>query len=486
MNQRYTKLYDLPQNQYITGLPVILLAGALLKDNQTGKLLAQLKMKNITNYKLKALKVEITCKDFANRELEEKVYYQYMDLDIQRDYEFGTKKPIYVLNETTRSFSVKVLEVTTKDEIIWTSNNELEELNIFEKTQLNKEMLKQYKIKYKAYCKYNYSKQEDIWFCSCGGFNRNKEKCCHICNMELDKLENLDEKLLEEEMNIRLKKEMIENQKKLEQNEVIRKRKRNFIIMVLTIIILSIIMIDIVSNYKEKNIVEIRANVLAVGNNNSYKCDVSSWSDIIEVSAGDYHTVGIKSNGTVVTVGNNDYNQCEISSWNDIMSISAGNTHTVGLKSDGTVLAVGNNTYKQCEVSSWSDIVSISAGLNHTVGLKSDGTVMVSGSNSKIRDTILSWKDILFISAGDYHTVGLKLDGTVLAVGNNTYSQCEVSSWRDIIQVSAGNNHTIGLKSDGTVVAVGKNDDNQCEVSSWRDVISVSAGESHIVGIKAN
>ncbi|MGB2908106.1 MAG: hypothetical protein WBB73_13455, partial [Candidatus Aminicenantaceae bacterium] len=58
-----------------------------------------------------------------------------------------------------------------------------------------------------------------------------------------------------------------------------------------------------------------------------------------QVSAGYYHTVGLKSDGTVVAVGGNDYGQCDVSGWSGITQVSAGAYHTLGLKSDGTVVA---------------------------------------------------------------------------------------------------------------------------------------------------
>ena len=39
-----------------------------------------------------------------------------------------------------------------------------------------------------------------------------------------------------------------------------------------------------------------------------------------QVSAGYFHTVGMKSDGTVVAVGNNDFGQCNIGAWNLIVS----------------------------------------------------------------------------------------------------------------------------------------------------------------------
>ena len=106
---------------------------------------------------------------------------------------------------------------------------------------------------------------------------------------------------------------------------------------------------------------------------------VSKWKDIVAVSAGGNHIVGLKNDGTVVAVGFNDIGQCNVESWRNIVAIAAGFAHTVGLKQDGTVVAVGYDEVGQCDVEQWKDIVAISAGVN-TVGLKSDGTVLATGS----------------------------------------------------------------------------------------------------------
>ena len=66
MSERYTKVYECPQNVYSENSPVVISAGALLKDNQTGKILAQLKIRNITN-KVIELSAE-GCKSFTKEE----------------------------------------------------------------------------------------------------------------------------------------------------------------------------------------------------------------------------------------------------------------------------------------------------------------------------------------------------------------------------------------------------------------------------------
>ena len=226
--------------------------------------------------------------------------------------------------------------------------------------------------------------------------------------------------------------------------------------------------------------------VVAVGRNDDGRCNISGWEDIVAVGAGDFHTVGLKADGTVVAVGRDDEDQCNISGWKDIVAVSTRCRHTVGLKADGTVVAVGMNKYDQCNVSDWKDIVEVSAGEFHTVGLKADGTVVAVGEKSNGQCNVSGWKDIVAVSAGRFHTVGLKADGTVVAVGRNNSGQCNVTGWKGVVAVSAEFSHTVGLKADGTVVAVGQNDDGQCDTSEWEDIVAVSAGAFYTVGLKAD
>ena len=230
---------------------------------------------------------------------------------------------------------------------------------------------------------------------------------------------------------------------------------------------------------------KIDGTVVAAGHNSSGQCDVSSWEDIIAVFAGAYHTVGLKADGTVVAVGFNERGQCNVSSWPDIVAISAGGNFTIGLKIDGTAFTTSFGGYT-VDVPDWTDIVAVSAGLLHGVGLKADGTVVAYGVNNNDQCDVSGWKDIVAVSAGGRHTVGLKADGAVVAVGYNGLGQCDVSGWKDIVAVSAGDSHTVGLKADGTVVAVGYNGSGQCDVSGWEDIVAVSAGGNYTVGLKAD
>jgi len=80
---------------------------------------------------------------------------------------------------------------------------------------------------------------------------------------------------------------------------------------------------------------------------------VDSWKNVIAIAAGDEHLVGLLSDGTVVAVGRDDDGQYDgISSWDNVVAISA-KDHTLALTKDGKVLATGANNYGQCDVSSW-------------------------------------------------------------------------------------------------------------------------------------
>ena len=228
--------------------------------------------------------------------------------------------------------------------------------------------------------------------------------------------------------------------------------------------------------------------VTAVGNNKHGQCEVFTWDwrDTVAVSAGFFHTIGMKADGTVIATGENDDGQCDVFDWADIVAISAGRTHTVGLKADGTVVAVGDDKDGRCDVSDWTDIVAISAGAYYTVGLKADGTVLAVGDNTYGQCDVTDWTGIVAICTGVANTVGLKADGTVVVAYDYNDDLCDLSDWTSVAAISAGLRYAVGLKADGTAVAAGNNDDGQCNVFGWTDIIAISAGYDYAIGLKAD
>ena len=65
--------------------------------------------------------------------------------------------------------------------------------------------------------------------------------------------------------------------------------------------------------------------------------------------------------------------------WIDIIKLSAGRDHIVGLRLDGTAVAAGDNSKGQCDIRSWTDIRTISTGTHCTTAVTNDGKTLFCG-----------------------------------------------------------------------------------------------------------
>ena len=197
-----------------------------------------------------------------------------------------------------------------------------------------------------------------------------------------------------------------------------------------------------------------------------------------------------------------------------IVQVSAGDDHTLALSSEGKVYAWGGTNTSSQQVGSGQNktvrfpievatagtpmegkhIVQISAGANHSLAVDSDGAVYAWGSNysgavgdgtTKARlapvavataGTPMEGKHIVQVAAsvglGSGTSYALASDGTVYSwgaspLGNNTNSSSRIPvavrtadtpmEGKHIVQISAGMSHALALASDGTAYAWGGN-----------------------------
>ena len=201
MAERYTKLSFIEENQYCIGSPVLIQAGSLLKDNETGKVLGQFKFMNLTNKTIKALLVKVDAFDISGRQVAGVSEFQYLDLFAERNISFGQKTAVPLPNVVTRSIQVHCLSTVFDDGSTWNaSENAI--WNPLPKQQylydiLEPQLVEQYKRETCRNADYVLLEHEDLWLCACGEINHKDEEQCYCCkNVKADLLAALSEEEL--------------------------------------------------------------------------------------------------------------------------------------------------------------------------------------------------------------------------------------------------------------------------------------------------
>ena len=541
MSERYTRVFSLPENLYTIGSPVVISAGALLKDNQTGKILAQLKLTNIQYKRIKAVKVKLFPQDTMGQPLGKAIDYQYLDLQLTRDGDFGAKTPIPFTDPTARAFAVEVTAVVFSDNTAWNSDASPWEPipdSIPLHRQYDNLVIEQLRLEQSGTCQFVVQEHKGLWLCTCGAVNHDGEARCHDCGKQLSQIHPLDVEGLTERAKQRLAEEARQSAKEKAEREValaVTKKKTAKILKFSIPVICAVIAIAllftkvIIPNGKYNDAVALMnagkysEAIAAFDAMDGYKdsaAQIKYCEDAIaaaeqaraeeekaaeearietEKAAAYTEAEMLANNGetakAAIAFGKlgeyKDAREQSLLLWNDVPNLETISTrllHTVALCSDGSVVATGANDDGRCNVSDWRDIVAVCAGDKHTVGLKTDGTVVAVGQTENGQCEVSQWKEIVAISAGDVYSVGLRADGTAVAVGYNKYGQCNVNGWSDITAISASYNHTVGLRKDGSVAVTGASEYNfgQCDVNKWADMKAISAGAYHTVGLSSN
>lgn len=248
---------------------------------------------------------------------------------------------------------------------------------------------------------------------------------------------------------------------------------------------------------------------------------VIGLKNVVQVAAGETHSVALMADGTVWTWGDNSQGQLgdgkgaegvhthdtktpiKVPTLSHIVQIASGNSTTLALRNDGKVFGWGYNGNGQVgdgtgigkssptPLIMLSNMIQVSVGRAHSMGLAADGTLWAWGTNnlgqfgngtltgSSIPIHITKLSQVVQISAGGTHTLALKADGTVWAFGNNENGQLgdgkgadgthnhdqtlpeQITSLSNVVALSAGYAHSLALHSDGTLSAWGLNEEGQ-------------------------
>ncbi len=241
------------------------------------------------------------------------------------------------------------------------------------------------------------------------------------------------------------------------------------------------------------------------------------------ISAGNYHSIGIKNDGTMWSWGWNqygqlgygpfgfgNYNKGQVGSSNDWDSVSANEDHTFAIKTDGTLWGWGYNNYGQLgngnynnqsspvQIGTSNNWMKVSAGYYFGVAIKNDGTLWAWGRNDLYQlgtgDNIWTTEPIqigtdndwMDVDAGGSHCLALKNNGSLWAWGSNYFGtvgnglsgfSVDVPSpilinngvW---LKIEAAQNHSMAIKNDGTRWAWGSNYRGELGNGSNNDLVS--------------
>lgn len=228
MAERFTRLFQLGNDLYSEGSPVIIRAGALLNDTVTGSMIAQIKYQNISEKKIVATKVHLCAYDAMGAALGERVEYSYLNLNVPSGAYWGGDKAVILPDKVTNSFEITGISVTFSDGTSWKSESVNTYSSIPASPLLVDELhdmalVEQYSLETTPKAKFVPMEYGSLWRCACGCINQGA--VCTGCNTDKTAaFEKLGIPLLSENMAERLE---IEARQKAEIQEKERKRMKN-------------------------------------------------------------------------------------------------------------------------------------------------------------------------------------------------------------------------------------------------------------------
>ena len=227
--------------------------------------------------------------------------------------------------------------------------------------------------------------------------------------------------------------------------------------------------------------------VIAWGDNTGGQTNVpAGLSNVVAVAGGDLHSLALLDNGTVRAWGQNASGQTNVpGGLTNVTAIAAGGVQSLALRRDGTLVAWGG-TFVPAGV---SNVATISAGWNHALAVLSNGTVQAwqePGYSYFTPPAGLS--NIVATASGSFHALALKKDGTVAGWGQSAHGETNSpAGLSNVMRLAAGEETSLALRNDGTVFAWGRNEAGQTNVAlGLTNVCAIASGWKFNVALAYN
>ena len=228
---KYTTLFRLDGPYHLGDCPVLVEAGALLKNEKTKRIIIQLKMKNIGERQITACRVCFKIYDSFGSEIEIIPEHSYVDLSVKPGESFGSNIPVYVSKEEAKSYDLSVLEVIFADKGKWVGENEAwpmlapsKKVEGYFDDPLIEE---QYKLEIGESKPFIPEVRGSLFFCCCGDIHLASIDECSVCGCRESEVLSLvsDIEGLSRRASERIQREE-EERKELERREEEKKQKR--------------------------------------------------------------------------------------------------------------------------------------------------------------------------------------------------------------------------------------------------------------------
>jgi alpha-tubulin suppressor-like RCC1 family protein len=214
----------------------------------------------------------------------------------------------------------------------------------------------------------------------------------------------------------------------------------------------------------------------------------SGLSNVVAISAGNYHSVALKADGTVVCWGQNDQGQCNVpGGLNDVRTVIAGAYHNLAIKANGTIVswgAAGSGQRIIPNILGWQRAISWAENAGEQyVSLTTNGTTCEWGySYPHVPLGTSNLESVVF--NGGSRTLAIRADGTLW---RDSYVPVPPASAINLVDIASGYDNYLALKKDGTVVPWGDNSHGELNVpAGLNDVVAISAGLYYSLALKRN